>query len=151
MKINKIIAIILIISSFAGIATANEAGEEYTINMEDFSLELKGETIVFDGVFNSIHGTPGEDGKLLAYFEMLEIPYSSSDVDVSSLTFNKYLCNTFVMSLGVNVAKSFSFLKGETIKKEEIIDSLGFIIPYVTAKDALFCGVFRDELSYGDS
>ncbi|NQU34531.1 MAG: D-alanine--D-alanine ligase, partial [Bacteroidetes bacterium] len=99
--------------------------KKYQINKTDFSLDLDNNIIKFDGVFNAIHGTPGEDGKILGYFNMLGIPYTSCDMDVSALTFNKYLCNNFVRSLGINVAKSYSFVKGENINKKEVIESLG--------------------------
>ncbi len=118
-------------------------GKKYSINMANFSLDLNGESIIFDGIFNSIHGTPGEDGKLLAYFDMLGIPYSSCDVDVSALTFNKYLCNTFVKSLGVNVAKSVSFLKGEKINKDEVIENLGLPLFVKPARSGSSVGVSR--------
>lgn len=80
---------------------------EYAINKNDFTLELEKGTVKFDAVFNAIHGTPGEDGKLQGYLEMLHIPASSCDQATSALTFNKFFCNHFVSSLGVKVANSF--------------------------------------------
>lgn len=96
------------------------------VNRNDFSLTMKnGVTIHFDGVFNAIHGTPGEDGKLLGYFDMLSIPYTSCAADVSALTFNKYLCNKFVSSFGITLANSVSYTKGENIPYDEITHALG--------------------------
>ena len=102
-----------------------ETGEPVTINRSDFSLDLDGKHIKFDGVFNAIHGTPGEDGKLQGYFDLLGIPYTSCGVDSSALSFNKFLCNHFIQSFGIKTARSFSFVKGERIVKEEIIEDLG--------------------------
>lgn len=103
----------------------DENNSEYIIDRQDFSLNIDGNRVEFDGVFNAIHGTPGEDGKLLAFFDTIGMPYTSCDMDTSALTFNKYHCNMFVKSLGVNVAKSVSFLKGDIINKEDVIKSLG--------------------------
>lgn len=104
----------------------SDDGTTYPVDKTDFSLTQDGEKIRFDAVFNAIHGTPGEDGKLLGYLDMLGIPYSSCGVDVSALSFNKYLFNHFVHDFGIKTAKAYSFLKGETIDKKEIIKELGF-------------------------
>ena len=64
----------------------------YEIDKNDFSLPMIGEKVYFDGVFIAIHGTPGEDGKLQGYFDMMGIPYTTCDHVVSALTFNKHLC-----------------------------------------------------------
>ncbi len=122
-----------------------EDGEanKHIINKDDFSLMLNNQTIKFDGVFNAIHGTPGEDGKLLGYFDMLNIPYTSCDMDTSALTFNKYLCNNFVQSIGINVANSFSFLAGESINKDEVINSLGLPIFIKPARSGSSVGIAK--------
>ncbi len=104
----------------------DEGGNKKEINRNNFTLEFSsGKTVKFDGVFNAIHGTPGEDGKLLGYFDMLNIPYTSCSADVSALTFNKYLCNKFVTSLNIKMARSFSFIKGEQIDIQAIVKELG--------------------------
>lgn len=101
-------------------------GKKLDINRQDFSLTLEdGSTVYFDGVFNAIHGTPGEDGKLLGYLDMLGIPYTSCSADVSALTFNKFLCNKFIASYGINLAKSMSFIQGEKIDTNEVVEILG--------------------------
>jgi len=102
-----------------------EEGASVFINKSNFSLNLNGENIIFDGVFNAIHGTPGEDGKLQGYFDLLDIPYTSCGVDTSSLSFNKFLCNHFIQSFGIKTARSFSFVKGENFSQDEILDNLG--------------------------
>ncbi len=99
--------------------------EKVPVNKADFTIEKDGETIRFDAVFNAIHGTPGEDGKLQGYFDLLGIPYTSCGVDTSALSFNKFLCNRFIQSFGIKTAASFSFLKGEKTDKMEILKQLG--------------------------
>jgi len=103
----------------------DEKGEKHFIDKNDFSLSLGNGTMKFDGVFNAIHGTPGEDGKIQGYFDLLNIPYTCCDQDTSALTFNKHLCNKFVSAYGVQVADSFSFFRGETVDLEQVIETLG--------------------------
>jgi D-alanine-D-alanine ligase len=78
----------------------------YPVNKNDFSIEMPGEKITFDCVFIAIHGTPGEDGKLQGYFDMIGIPYTSCDHVTSALTFNKYFCKNYICNFGVKTAKS---------------------------------------------
>ncbi len=102
-----------------------EDGRKIPINKADFSIEIENKTIHFDAVFNAIHGTPGEDGKLQGYFDLLHMPYTTCGVDASALSFNKFLCNRFVRTFDIKTAASFSFLKGEEIDKVAIIEKLG--------------------------
>jgi len=102
-----------------------DSEEIIPVNKADFSIEKAGKTIHFDAVFNIIHGTPGEDGKLQGYFDLLNIPYTSCGVDASALSFNKFLCNRFIQSFGVKTAASFSFLKDDRIDKTAVIEKLG--------------------------
>lgn len=88
-------------------------GNDYPIDKNDFSFILDNQKIEFSSVFNIIHGTPGEDGKLAGYFDLLGISYNSSDVLSSALTFNKNWCNRFLSTYGVNVPKSVVFYKDE--------------------------------------
>jgi D-alanine-D-alanine ligase len=92
---------------------AEYQGEALPIDKNDFSFTLKGQKIKFDKVFNIIHGTPGEDGKLSGYFDLLGIPYNSSGVLVSALTFNKNWCNRFLSTYGIVVPQSVVFYKNE--------------------------------------
>ena len=100
-------------------------GEKHLIDKNDFSLNLNGESIKFDAVFNAIHGTPGEDGKIQGYLDMLDIPYTSCGVDSSALSFNKHLCNKFISSYGIDVANSLMFQKGEKVDEHMVVSSLG--------------------------
>jgi D-alanine-D-alanine ligase len=78
----------------------------YKVDKNDFSVDIAGEKVTFDCVFIAIHGTPGEDGKLQGYFDMLGIPYTSCDHATSALTFNKYFCKNYITNFGVKTAKS---------------------------------------------
>lgn len=93
--------------------TAEFEGKEYPIDKNDFSFTAEQGKIEFKSVFNIIHGTPGEDGKLSGYFDLIGIPYNSSGVLTSALTFNKNWCNRFLSTYGVIVPKSVVFYKGE--------------------------------------
>lgn len=86
-------------------------GEEFPVDKNDFSLDLPGRKIRFDVVFNAIHGTPGEDGKMLGYFDLLGIPYTSCDVTTSALTFNKSFCKKVVASYDVRTARSLHLFR----------------------------------------
>lgn len=122
---------------------------KHIVNRADFTLNIQNEIIKFDGIFNSIHGTPGEDGILLGYFDLLNLPYTSCNMEISALTFNKYLCNKFVQSIGVNVAKSFSFLLDDKINKEEVVELLGLPLFVKPTKSGSSVGVSK-VASYDD-
>lgn len=104
---------------------AQLAGHSFPVDKNDFSFELDGNRICFDYVFIAIHGTPGEDGKLQAYFDLLGIPYSSPNHIGSTLTFNKWYNNTLLSQLGYSVAKSKYIRAGDRIDLDEIIESVG--------------------------
>ena len=96
-------------------------GVEIEIDKNDFSFLTKEEKVKFDSVFNIIHGTPGEDGKLSGYFDLIGLPYNSSGVIESALTFNKNWCNQFLSTFGITVPQSVIFYKKEnntSLKKE---------------------------------
>jgi len=120
-----------------------ENGKKHPVDKNDFSLNLNGETTQFDAVFNAIHGTPGEDGKLQGYFDMLQLPYTSCNQATSALTFNKFYCNHFVQNLGLSVARSFSFLQGEKINKDEVIEKLKLPVFIKPAESGSSVGVSK--------
>ena len=95
------------------------------IDKADFSFTLGGMRYKFDYAYIIIHGTPGEDGILQGYFEMLKVPYSSCDVQSAALTFNKYFCNNYLRSFGIPMAKSVRLIAGERYSAAGIVDSLG--------------------------
>ncbi len=100
-------------------------GEKYPINKGDFSFEKKGEKVTFDVVFNTIHGTPGEDGYLQAYFEMIGLPYNGCPFYQSALTFNKKDCIAVLSKYGIPHAESVYINKGDHYSEEEIIAKVG--------------------------
>ena len=99
-------------------------GSEIAVDRADFTLTIKGEKVRFDAVLMIIHGTPGEDGKLQGYFDMLDIPYTSCDAATSALTFNKRFTVATAAFSGINVAKSLHLFKGHPLSIEAISSSL---------------------------
>ncbi len=99
--------------------------KEAPIDKSDFSFTLNKLKVNFDFVYITIHGTPGEDGILQGYFDLLKIPYSTCNVYASSLTFNKWFCNNYLRSFGIKMARSNKLKKGEKINTSEIINNLG--------------------------
>lgn len=95
------------------------------IDKSDFSFMVNGQKCKFDYAYIIIHGTPGEDGLLQGYFEMLQIPYSSCNVQASALTFNKFFCNNYLRSFDIPMAQSVRLIIGEKYSAAQIIDSLG--------------------------
>ncbi|PWJ40892.1 D-alanine--D-alanine ligase [Sediminitomix flava] len=95
------------------------------IDKNDFGFEYQGKKITFDGVFNAIHGTPGEDGKLVGYFDMLNIPYTSCLPFEAALTFNKRECNAVAKQYEIPVAESVFLSSDMEIKTDEIIEKVG--------------------------
>ncbi|PIF05290.1 MAG: D-alanine--D-alanine ligase [Draconibacterium sp.] len=95
------------------------------VNKADFSFNLNGKQIMIDFAYITIHGTPGEDGILQGYFDLLGIPYSTPGVHASSLTFNKWFCNNYLRSFGIKMAKSYMVRKGQPADKEAILKELG--------------------------
>lgn len=102
-----------------------ENNQEYIIDKDDFSATIDGKKIVFDCVFNAIHGTPGEDGKLLAYFELLEIPHTSAPSYQMALTFNKRDTLSVVRPYGIKTATSYYLNQGDVINEDGIIKTVG--------------------------
>ncbi len=103
----------------------DEHGQEYPVNKHDFSVERNAEKIRFDCVFNAVHGTPGEDGIMQAYFELLGIPQTSCGFYQAALTFNKRdLLNT-LKPYGIKSASSYYLDRGDAIDTGKIIEKVG--------------------------
>lgn len=97
------------------------------IDKNDFSLTLNEEKINFDGALIIVHGTPGENGLLQGYFDMLNIPYTTCSALVSTITFDKEVCNALVRSFDiVNVAKNTSVFKDEKLDLDKISSTINF-------------------------
>jgi D-alanine-D-alanine ligase len=104
----------------------DEKGEKIAIDKNDFSLHIDGEKITFDVIFIGIHGTPGEDGKLQGYFDVLGLPYTSCNVATSSLTFNKRYTTAVAAAYGIPVANSVLLIKNNFQNPDEIAGRLKF-------------------------
>jgi len=102
----------------------NENNERSEVNRQDFSITDKGIKICFDAILLCIHGTPGEDGKLQGYFDMLNIPYTSCDAATSAITFNKRYTVAVASFSGIDVAKSVHLFKHTPISIEIITEQL---------------------------
>jgi D-alanine-D-alanine ligase len=98
---------------------------EYPINKHDFSVVIKGEKIKFDCVFNAIHGHPGEDGTILAYFDLIGLKHTSAPFYQMALTFNKRDCLSVVRQYGIKTATSYYLDKGNEMNVDEIIAKVG--------------------------
>lgn len=100
-------------------------GKLCPVDRNDFSVKVGEEKVQFDFAFIMIHGTPGEDGKLQAYFDLLKIPYSTCNQMLSTLTFNKFICNRFLSQMGIPVAKAVLINKNQVFDAEEVIQEVG--------------------------
>jgi D-alanine-D-alanine ligase len=101
-------------------------GDKIAVNKNDFSILIGDETITFDAVLIGIHGTPGEDGKLQGYFDMLHIPYTSCDCATSALTFNKRYTVSIAGASGINVSNSILLFKQNFQSPDELVKNLKF-------------------------
>ena len=120
-------------------------GDTAKIDKNDFSFEKDGKTVTFDYAYITIHGTPGENGLMQGYFELLHIPYSTSGVLVEAMTFDKYVLNNYLRGFGVNVAESVLLRRGEEEKysDEEIEKRIGMPCFVKPAADGSSFGVSK--------
>ncbi len=94
------------------------------VDRNDFTLPLPGKKINFDAVLIGIHGTPGEDGKLQGYFDLMGLPYTSCDAATSALTFNKSYTVAVASFGGINTARSLHLFKDMPITSDMILKEL---------------------------
>ena len=120
-------------------------GDTAKIDKNDFSFKMDGKTVTFDYAYITIHGTPGENGLMQGYFELLHIPYSTSGVLVEAMTFDKYVLNNYLRGFGVNVAESVLLRRGEEEKycDEEIEKRIGMPCFVKPAADGSSFGVSK--------
>lgn len=97
---------------------------EVDVDKNDFSITVENEKINFDCVFTAIHGTPGEDGKLQGYWDMLGITYTNGNALNSALTFNKGFTNKVLSTYGINSSNSYIAYKGETFTADDILSKV---------------------------
>lgn len=100
-------------------------GQRIPVDKNTFSLDMGEEKIRFDGVFNAIHGTPGEDGLLQGYLDMMGIPYSSSGVFVSALTFNKHFSKQYLMTHQIPMARHRFLHEDDDFDPQSVLKEVG--------------------------
>jgi D-alanine-D-alanine ligase len=99
--------------------------QEFTIDKNDFSISLNGSKTNFDCVFNAIHGSPGEDGFMQAYFKLINLPQTSCSMYQAALTFNKRDCLSVLKPYGIKTAESFYLNLGDHVNEDAIIKKVG--------------------------
>lgn len=120
-------------------------GTTSKIDLNDFSFKNNGHKIFFDYAYITIHGTPGENGILQGYFELIGIPYSTSGVLVEAMTFDKFVLNQYLRSYGVTVADSLLIRKGyeEVVSDDEVEERIGMPCFVKPAADGSSFGVSK--------
>jgi D-alanine-D-alanine ligase len=102
-----------------------QGDQKIEVDKNDFSLNIDGQKIKFEAVFIAIHGTPGEDGKLQGYFDMINMPYTTCNAIVSALTFNKSFCNKVVNDFNVvKISKSVHLFKEDGYSLGAILENI---------------------------
>ena len=99
--------------------------EKFPIDKNDFSFVQNGQKQTFDFAYITIHGTPGENGILQGYFDLIGLKYSCCGVLAASLTFNKFVCNRYLQAFGANIAQSVLLRKEQTYQADQIIATVG--------------------------
>ncbi len=102
-----------------------EDGSKVSVDKNDFSVSLSGQKVLFDVAFITIHGTPGEDGLLQGYLDMMGIPYTTAGLLPSALTFNKHFCAIVARHFGMDVAKSMKVTTGMDVDPDTLLAMLG--------------------------
>ncbi|MCQ2114155.1 MAG: D-alanine--D-alanine ligase [Bacteroidaceae bacterium] len=119
--------------------------EKTPLNFADFSFDYNGKTIKFDYAYITVHGTPGENGILQGYLELMKVPYSTSGVLVEALTFDKFVCNQYLRSFGVSVADSILVRKEDVanLNAEDVEKRLGLPVFVKPVADGSSFGVTK--------
>ena len=120
-----------------------ENDEAIKIDKNDFSFVRDGKAVVFDYAYITIHGTPGENGIMQGYFDLLHVPYSTSGVLVEAMTFDKYVLNNYLKGFGVNVADSILLRRDYTVDDEAIAARIGMPCFVKPAADGSSFGVSK--------
>ena len=100
--------------------------EKIAIDKNDFSFTQNGVKTNLDFAYITIHGTPGENGILQGYFDLIGLPYSCCGVLAAAITFNKFTCNQYLKGFGVKVSESLVLRAGQTVSDEEVAQKIGF-------------------------
>ena len=104
--------------------TAYDEDGRYSIDKNDFSYTKNGQRHNFNYAFIVIHGTPGEDGKLQGYLDMVGVPYNTSSAAIIALTFQKFHCNQFLKNFGINVPEATLIKPEDVINERQIIEKV---------------------------
>ena len=120
-------------------------GTTAPIDRNDFSFQEDGKLVMFDYAYITIHGTPGENGIMQGYFELIHLPYSTSGVLVEAMTFDKFVLNNYLKGFGVSVAESLLIRKGyeELVSDDEIEEKIGMPCFVKPAADGSSFGVSK--------
>ena len=120
-------------------------GTTTKIDRNDFSFQEDGKKKTFDYTYITIHGTPGENGLLQGYFDLIGMPYSTSGVLVEALTFDKFVLNQYLRGYGLSVADSLLIRKGyeELVSDDEIEERIGMPCFVKPAADGSSFGVSK--------
>ena len=120
-------------------------GDIAKIDRNDFSFMKDGKAVMFDYAYITIHGTPGENGLMQGYFDLIKLPYSTSNVLVEALTFDKFVLNNYLRGFGVNVAPSMLVRRGEEdqIDEEKLMKEIGMPCFVKPAADGSSFGVSK--------
>lgn len=120
-------------------------GTTTPIDRNDFSFVLNGQVVLFDYAYITIHGTPGENGLLQGYFDLIRLPYSTSGVLVEAMTFDKFVLNQYLRGYGVSVADSMLIRQGyeEIVSDDEIEQRIGMPCFVKPAADGSSFGVSK--------
>ena len=115
------------------------------IDKNDFSFRENGRRRFFDYAYITIHGTPGENGVMQGYFDLIHMPYSTSGVLVEALTFDKFVLNQYLRGYGVRVAESILVRRGQehSIDEQKLIDTIGMPCFVKPANDGSSFGVSK--------
>ncbi len=116
----------LFIISIVGKKWTVQNNENQDIDKNDFSFISEGQKIKFDFAYITIHGTPGENGILQGYFDLLGIPYSCCGVLAAAITFNKFTCNQYLKSFGIIVSESIVLRKGQSVNEEMVNTKIAY-------------------------
>jgi D-alanine-D-alanine ligase len=118
------------------------------VDLNNFSINYNGETIKFDFAYIVLHGSPGEDGKIQGYLDMINVPYSSCNVFTSALTFNKIASKKILFDSEIPMAKSITICNGDCFSVEEIIKEVGlpcFVKPNTSGSSFGVTKVYKKE------
>ena len=120
-------------------------GTSTPVDRNDFSFVENGKKRLFDYAYITIHGTPGENGLLQGYFDLIGMPYSTSGVLVEAMTFDKFVLNQYLRGFGVSVAESLLIRRGyeHLVSDDDIMSRIGMPCFVKPANDGSSFGVSK--------